>query len=840
MAHSRGMSSTSLLAFALGVLLVTYLPALPAWRYLAALSLVIVALWRRSDTVVLAWMLLGCFWHVYCGQKMMSAEMPAAWEGRALLLEGRVSSLVQRSMMADGGYRSRFTFEVRRASLDGRALHLRRPLLVRLDWYNVPGDVGNWPSESSASAAGNIADDAVGASANRSSMMAVIPNQQWQFEAALKRPRGLANPGTFDYRLWLLAQGIGATGKVIAGDRNQHLGDERHLLITWRHWYQQQLRRRLQGHESGALLAALAIGDRQQLTASQREVLAATGTAHLMVISGLHVGLSALFGFAGCFALLSMAPSWVQSGRAVLLARCMAFAVATAYAALAGFALPTQRALIMLLLFLLVRQSGREVISLRIWLLALFGVLVVNPMAVTAAGFWLSFAAVCLLMAPVAQPVVRLRWRLPGLSALSTQWRLSLGLCPLIALWGGQASLIAPLVNLVAIPFVGFLVVPVLLVALLILPFNDILGGLSLELARLAMELCWQGLEWAVTVSAHWSALALHPRPAALWLAMLAVLLFLLPRGIPGRVLWPLLLLPLLLPASAGRRGFDLYVLDVGQGTAVVVRSADKVLVYDTGPAYASGFDAGRAVLLPFLRGLGVSQVDRLIVSHGDIDHSGGAQALLKGIPVSSWMAPAAIDPLGEPDQFCRAGQRWIWSGVRFTIVHPIEPLSQQRNNRSCVLLIETAEASYLLAGDIERSAERALAAKLGPDLAADVLLVPHHGSGSSSSWDFAWFVRPTWAIISSGYGNRFGHPAAPVLRRYQELGAEVINTADSGALHFSAAGGYKPYRWFYTRYWHNYPCYMSASAWASWWLGSVWWPDTCIERPHAVKRTFL
>jgi len=816
----RGITSgAGLLAFATGIALIPFLPALPDGRYLAAGVVLAVILLRCSRAAPAGCMMLGMVWHCYCGQLMLATEIPAAWEERVLLVEGRVRGLVHRTPMLAAGVHSRFEFEVSRVSHEGRPLTVRRPLALRLNWY--------WPAAVAADQPGQ----------RMASAGLVTTNQRWQFAVLLQRPRGLANPGTFDYRRWLLARGLGGTGKVVAGADNRLLGDDAGRLTALRGWYQQRLQQHLQGREVAPLLTALAIGERQQLTASQRQVLAATGTAHLMVISGLHVGLSALFGFAVSYLLFAVIPSWVQCGRALWWARCAAFAMATLYAGMAGFALPTQRALIMLLVFLVARQSGREVAGLRGWLLALVLVLLLDPLAVAAAGFWLSFAAVLLLMVPAARALTRSRWRL---TALPRQWRLSLGLCPLIALWGGQLSLIAPLVNLIAIPFVGFLVVPPLLLALLVLPVSAALGGLLLDLAAATMECCWQGLTWAASIGGELTSVAMYPAPAAQLFALLAVLVFLLPRGAVGRGAWPLLLLPLFVPARPDSGALELYVLDVGQGTAVVVRVSDKVLVYDTGPAYQSGFNAGDAVLLPFLRRMGVARVDRLIVSHGDTDHSGGAHALLNAVTVSSWMAPASIAALDPPDILCRAGQRWQWGEVRFAILHPTEPVASRSNNRSCVLLIEAPEARYLLAGDIERSAEHSLTKRLGPGLAADVLLVPHHGSASSSSWDFSWFVRPTWAVISSGHRNRFAHPHQRVVRRYEELGAEVINTAETGAVRFSAADSYAPYRWFYTRYWRNYPCSMSASASASWWLGRVWWPNDCNEPPQAVRSAFL
>lgn len=336
------------------------------------------------------------------------------------------------------------------------------------------------------------------------------------------------------------------------------------------------------------------------------------------------------------------------------------------------------------------------------------------------------------------------------------------------------------------------------------------------------LEVYWAALSALARFAETWSLAALYPSPAALALAAVATLLFLLPRGLPGRSAWPLLILPLLLPDSRGGDVLDVTVLDVGQGTSVVVRTREHVLVYDTGPAYSGGFDAGAAVLLPFLRRQGIARVDRLVISHGDTDHSGGAASLFKGVAVDSWMAPAEIGALGKPDQTCHAGTAWQWDGVEFEILHPGRSLPASSNNQSCVLKIESPSMRYLLVGDIERSVERSLVRKFGPALETDILLIPHHGSDSSSSYDFTWFTRPQMAVASAGFRNRFGHPTEKVVMRYRQQGSAVVNTADTGALQFGDDGSYRPWRWFYTRYWQHYPCSLPGKVVSSWMLEAL------------------
>lgn len=779
-------ASARIVAFAAGILATIFLPALPDTGSLTIVFLLALAALRYHHFALLGCFALGLCWHIHYGRDLLATEIPESLEQRSLQLEGLVRSLPRRSVNADGSTRLSFEFDVDQVVSEGRRLRFTRPLIVRLSWRD----------------AGPVA-----------------ANQRWALTATLQRPRGLANPGTFDYRGWLLSRGVGATGKVLAGDSNVLLGRGNLHLVAVRQWYREQFEQRFSGDPDVALLAALGIGDKQQLSPQQRQVLALTGTSHLMVISGLHIGLCALLGYWLAYLLASLRPLWVQCGRAQQLASLGSLLLATAYAGLAGFSLPTTRALLMVLVVLTARQLGRETSALRILLLALLAVLLHHPLAVIEAGFWLSFAAVAILMMPSGRAG---QGKGKFLATLRLQLRLFIGMSPLMALLLGQFSVLAPVVNLVAIPLLGLTIVPVLLAAMLVLPLSGVIGGALLELAMKLLHYYWQVLSAVADFSPSWLPGSLFATGPALVLAALAVVLFLLPRGLPGRMAWPLLLLPLLLPAANHGDGLDVYVLDIGQGTSVVVQTREHVLVYDTGPAYSSGYDAGASILLPFLRHRGISAIDTLVLSHGDSDHSGGAASILGGMRVRKWIAPAAIPGLGAPAEKCRAGLQWQWDGVSFEVLHPGEVLPERSNNQSCVLSISGSRHRYLLAGDIERSVERELVSRLGPLLKTDVLLIPHHGSRSSSSYDFSWFTQPAIAVASVGYRNHFGHPAAAVAARYRSRGAVVLNTAETGALHFNAIDGYRAYRWFYTRYWQHYPCSLAGKTKRSWLLGGT------------------
>ena len=780
----RAAPGSAALAFCVGVLAAVWLPVLPAAHYAVLGAALACCLCLRRSLRPAGCLLAGLCYHIGFGHQLLAQEIPAAWEALPLVIEGQVVGLPQRRDYGEGRHSLVFDLRVEQVRAEGGLLRQPRPLRLRLHWFDP---------------------------------QPLQPGQRWRLPVALQRPRSLLNPGGFDYRIWLLARGIGGTGKVLAAPAQRLHGAAPNGLMAVRYWYRRALERALGEHPAGPLVAAIALGDRQQLTPAQREVLAATGTAHLLVISGLHIGLSAMAGFAACYLVTASRPVWVQSGAALLAARLGGLLVALGYAALSGFGLPAQRALLMLALIVAALTLARNSSPWRVLLLALCGVLVLDPLAGTSAGFWLSFGAVALLLVPARRAAAG-GGRIGRVLAL--QWRLLLGMCPLMAVWIGQTSVLAPLVNLVAIPVVGLLLVPALLVALVALPVSEPFGQALLQGVAWLLQLSWQGLALAAEAAAPWARHNLFPSLPALALAALAALLLLLPRGFPGRPAWPLLLLPLLAPAP--RSGFDLYVLDVGQGTAVVVRVGPNVLVYDAGPAYRSGYDAGSAVLLPFLRRQGLARIERLIVSHADTDHSGGVRALLAQLPVGERMAPRPLTGVGDAWTACRAGQSWRWGGVAFALLNPPAALPARTNDQSCVLQIDTGRTRFLLAGDIGRPVEQALAAAWGRQLAADVLLVPHHGSRSSSSYDFTWFVRPRLAVVSAGYRNRFGHPAAAVVERYRELGAEVVSTAATGALHFSDRAGYAPYAWFYTRYWQNYPCQLSASARAAVGLAAI------------------
>lgn len=780
-------SSVRIAAFGAGIWATTFLPILPDIHYLAAIFLIGLLLLRLPRLEFASLFILGVAWHIHYGTQILAAEIPEAWQQRELQIEGVIRDIPRQTVNADGSIRRRFDLLVEQVTEGGRPLVFFKPLTVRLSWYQS---------------------------------QVLQANQRWRFKVVLQGPRSLINPGGFDYRIWLLARGIGASGKVVGGNGWQLPGQGQQWLSALRQWYHHRLLSivppiPVEAMNTGSLLAALAIGDKQGLSKPQRQILAATGTAHLMVISGLHIGLCALLGHYLGFIAASIRPGWVQAGIALRVAGFTSVGLAVIYAALAGFTIPTQRALILVGVYVCARQLSRRLSSQAVLMLALALVLLRDPLAVTDTGFWLSFTAVFILMTPLP----RRYGQRSGLRVASIQMRLLLAMLPAMALLLGQSSVLAPFVNLLAIPLLAFTIVPVLLAALIVLPLWPSFGSLLLKGVAVLLQNYWLLLENLAGWSKGWSIALLYPTTCAIGVALVGFALYLLPRGLPGRAAWPLLVIPLLWPKSMAPSALDVYVLDVGQGTAVLVQTRNHILLYDAGPAYEGAFDAGEAVVLPFLRSRGIDRIDKLVISHGDNDHSGGASSVMAAVTVDEWLAPRPVHGMPLPGDYCRSGMLWNWDGVDFEFLHPPQTPPVKSNNSSCVLAIRGPERSYLLAGDIERSVEAQLVARYGPALRSDVLLVPHHGSKSSSSYDFAWFTRPGLAVASAGHDNRFGHPAAPVVQRYRDMGVELLTTSTTGALHFTESHSYRPYRWFYTRYWQHYPCRGTRSASKSWYV---------------------
>ncbi len=606
------------------------------------------------------------------------------------------------------------------------------------------------------------------------------PGELWSLTVRLKPAAGMRNPVGFDYGAWLFRAGIGATGYVKRWPAPRLEADIAGPVEKARRWLAGRMEH-LEPLPGAGMLRAVTLGIRDRVDTVQATAFRTTGTAHLFAISGLHVGLVSGFVFLLVRRLWRLSARLCQrypAPRAAALAGLLAAAV---YAALAGFSLPTQRALLMIAVLHAGPLTGRRTSSVHAFSMALLAVLLLDPLAVGGPGFWLSFGAVFFLWLIARSDGQGEGSRLAVIvRALRTQWLLSLAMVPLTVVLFQQVQWLAPLANLVAIPVFGMLILPGALIGLLLLAVHPTLFWPWWLSGRLAEALAGF-LQWLAALPLaeyHWS-----PAPEAIaWMTGL-VLMLLSPAGLPGRRLALLWSLPVLFPAAhAPQPGrFDLVLLDVGQGVAAVVRTARHALVYDTGWRSPSGFDTGRAVVLPWLRRQGVAQVDVMIVSHGDLDHRGGARSIDRAMPVCRLFTSAPERIYWRPVTRCRAGQAWHWDGVRFEMLAPTG--EENGNDASCVLAVEAANGQrLLLAGDIERRSERRLVRRVR-DLAADVLVVPHHGSGTSSSPGFVRAVRPRHALVPAGRFNRYRLPAPEVLARYRRIGSRVRVTGIDGAI---------------------------------------------------------
>ena len=717
------------------------LAQLPDPRWALMLAPACWAARRRPRLQPALWFLAGAAWFVLRAHWVLSAGLPAELAGRDLWVEGRVAGIPVANARG-----LRFELETESLALagggPGRAGPEGRPLRLRLFYYRPPR----------APAAG----------------------ERWRLKVRLRPPQGFYNPGGFDYEAWLFVRRVRATGYVRPDPANRRL-DSGVGVDRLRQDLVEGIHRAAGGRAAAGLLAALAAGERSGITPDQWETAVATGTSHLLAISGLHVGLVAGWAFFLARWLWNLCGGgrWLAAPRA---AAPLALGLGGAYALLAGFGIPTQRALVMLAVWLGAVAAGRAVEPARGLALAAVAVLAFDPLAVLSAGFWLSFAAVAVILLALGAgrggPSWRRWWRV--------QWAVSLGLAPVLLLWFGQVSLAAPLANLLAVPVVGLWVVPLALAGSALLLAGQ--GGTAQPLlagAAWALELLWQVLAWLGEGEwARWW----RPAPPA-WLALAAfggLALWWRGAGLPGR--WAALAwaLPLFLwqPPRPAAGTFWFTLLDVGQGLAAVVRTRHHALVYDTGARFSERFDAGRAVLVPYLRQAGIRRVDLLVVSHGDNDHIGGAASLVAALPVARVLSSVPRRLPGA--RTCRAGQAWRWDGVDFRILSPPPGRAGAGNDASCVLRVAAPGASLLLPGDIEAAAEARLLAA-GP--AARVLVAPHHGSRTSSTAAFVGAVAPEVVLFPAGRRNPYGHPHPAVVARYRAAGARLYQSGCHGAL---------------------------------------------------------
>ncbi len=751
-----------------GVVAVQGLDRLPPPGVDALLGLAgVVVLWRFPRLRWCAMLLLGVAWAAWRGDLAMQARLPVALEKQDIDVVGSV-----RELPRDGHIANRFVFDIKQATLDGAPVAVRGR--ARVSWYGAPPGTPETCT-------------------------------RWQLRLRLKRPRSLLDPGAYDSERSALERREVAAGYVRAKGEHRRLGRQAWCVDRWRGMVSRAIAADIADPRDAALLQSLAVGDTRGLDDDAWDVARANGISHLLAISGFHVGVAALFGAWLVRGLWWLFPGLGRHVPRPVAQGVAAFLTALAYGAMAGFGLPTIRTLLMIAVVALARACRRGSYGLATLASALLVILVWDPLSVLSAGFWLSFAGVAFLMMGLARPRGLVgHVRVMGL----TQLLMTVALLPLTIWFFGQASLVGALSNLVAVPVVSLLVVPLALAGMVLLAVVPAAAAWLWQGAAWIMHALW----WLLALMAGWPGAHWYPPmvgTGAMALAMFGAWWLFLPRGMPARWLGLVLFVPLLAPVAPviGAGAFRAWVIDVGQGLSVLVRTRHHVLVYDTGARYPSGFDMGRVAVLPVMHALGVHRLDMLMVSHGDNDHAGGAAALVEAYAPTRRLA-------GEPRRTglgtspCRAGQHWRWDGVEMRVLAPPPDVSRRDNDASCVVLVSGAGGRLLLTGDISSRVEAPVAAQVGagPPL---VLMVPHHGSKTSSGTAFIEALRPTLAIASAGWLNRYHHPSDAVVARYRRAGVPFLDTATSGAIEVAFPADDAPHtvsRWRLrqARYWRE------------------------------------
>jgi competence protein ComEC len=816
-----GLPDVPAVAVALVVLTILFI-SIRRWRYVpAAAHAGVVPAVLRISLIGMAACIAGFLWAAWLAHLALTPALALDDEGREFIVTGTIDNLPYR--FAQG---VRFNFAVERVEQHNGQTIVPSPVPPRIaiSWYRSFRDTA----------------------ATQSAVGDVQPGERWRLAVRLQRPHGNANPYGFDYEAWLLEQGVRATGYVRVDRGNLRLDrfvvSAGNLVEHARAVLRARILLALAGKPYAGVIVALVVGDQRGIEQADWQVFNRTGVGHLISISGLHITM-----VAGLFALLAFT-LWRHSlfTGAQLPLRLPAQKVAALvgavsallYVLLAGFGVPAQRTLYMLMVVATALWLNRIADFSHVLCTALGVVVVLDPWAVLWPGFWLSFGAVAIIVyatagriavrparmpaeddAPpptsvVARTAAWSRERWPALRlAAHTQYAVTLGLLPLTMLLFAQVSLISPLANAVAIPLISLVVTPLALVGSMLpsLLAAPVLGLAHALIAWLAAGLAWcSGLRYAV-----W--LAPVPPPWLFGLAMCGTVWLLAPRGWPVRWLGLATWIPLLAaqPAHPAPGRMTVTAFDVGQGMALLIETSGHRLLYDTGPIYSPDANAGSRVIVPYLRARGIDQLDGMVVSHSDTDHAGGALAVLDGVRVG-WMASSLAPghPIAHAARrhvHCAAGQRWTWDGVLFEMLHPLAgsyaDATLKPNARGCTLRISTgAGTSVLLAGDIEAAQEVQLLGREAARLHANVLLAPHHGSGTSSTRDFLQAVRPQAAVFQVGHRNRYQHPKREVYERYGELGIERWRTDRDGALTivFGATVTIDSYRRNHPRYWQG------------------------------------
>ncbi len=738
------------LSFLTGISTLYLFSTLPSlWPYLA-LSLVFILLlffklpsfYLRLANLILVF-LIGLIWVMLFSYKVLAWTLPTQFDNQPVEIKGTIASIPTPKGRSDN-----FIFHLTEFN------HQTVNTNIKLNWY--------------ATAKQNLPYLRVGDS--------------WQFQVKLKRPHNLANPGSFDSEKFSFSEGLRASGYIINGSDNKLIATSRfsHPIDKLRQMMLENMQGDLAGKPYAAFIYALTIGEKFAISSEEWQIFQNTGTNHLMAIAGLHIGFVAGLVFLLCSFLwrrIPHAPLWLATP---VFAGISSLGSAIIYSALAGFAIPTQRAVVMLAVFLIGIVYRRYIAAWQSLTLALVIVLILNPLSILEVGFWLSFAAVALIAYGLTgrfKSTTKL-WKYTRL-----QLTLGIGLIPFTLLFFSNASFISPLANSIAIPWVGFITVPLSLLGALLSLIFPWLGAKILILSEWTLHGVWAILSlFSHQTIFSWQHLTQHN--SFILAAIIGMLLLLAPRGMPHRYLGLVFITPLIwfVPAAPMANQVWFTLLDVGQGLSAVVQTQHHVLVFDTGAKFSQDYDMGSAVVVPFLRYENIKKIDALVISHGDNDHIGGSGSVLQAFPVK-YLETSVPNRFTQTNvSTCLRGESWQWDEVNFAYLYPSAANLGLDNDSSCVLKISVGQQQILLTGDIEKAAEHILL-QHADELKSTIIVAPHHGSDTSSTPDFVQAVNPLIVLFPVGYLNRFGFPKPIVSLRYQTLGAKTYDTAENGAI---------------------------------------------------------
>ena len=613
----------------------------------------------------------------------------------------------------------------------------------------------------------------------------IYPGDKWQFLVKLKRIHGLQSIGAYDYEAWSFEHGIRASGTVKDSHENKLIAHQqwKYPLQTLRQYLQNKINEYSPHTQTSPWLSALIIGERNGISQENWQVLRNTGTNHLMAIGGLHIGI-----MAGIFSML-VSFLWKRHSRLPLIfpaqhaALISALIIAFIYASLSGFSLPSQRAIIMLTVFILISLTHKRINPFNAWSLALLIVIILNPATVLSESFWLSFGTIALIIYGMSNRLSPSGfWWKHG----RVQWVIGVGLIPLSLTLFQECSLVSFIANTIAIPLFAMIILPLCFVSTVFLIIQPTIGSLLLLLADKSLAGLWMILTWLSHLK--WASFHIAmPNFYILFFTSIGFLILLLPSGTPLRLLGIIWILPLFLYQQQRPREGEYYMnlLDVGQGLSVVIQTATHTLLYDAGPKLEASSDMGERIVLPFLRSAGIKKIDLMVISHADNDHIGGANAILNAYRHTPIKTSAPEKFSSSHVEFCNAGDAWKWDGVNFTFLYPMNYDNNSRNDNSCVLMIDNGKYKILLTGDIEKYAEQELLHNMPEKLAANIIVAPHHGSKTSGIPKFISAVHPEIVLYATGYRNRYHFPHPSVIKEYEKINALAFNTSESGSIQF-------------------------------------------------------